>query len=143
MEDEAKLDDGQLRVQIGMRRRSTSVSEDYSVQKTNDDATECKFSAVKLNYWEDEFLSRFVHAQTPSELYRDPEICRGYWARVSGVTSIVKQFIELRDCESRIVRSNRQPWMRLRHSILAPEEGGKEVLPLRGRRLQLRDSEED
>uniref|UniRef100_A0A1I8ATA8 Leucine carboxyl methyltransferase 1 n=1 Tax=Steinernema glaseri TaxID=37863 RepID=A0A1I8ATA8_9BILA len=103
MEDEAKLDDGHLRASVGIRRRSTSVSEDYSVQKTNDDASECKYSAVKLKYWEDEFLNKFVHSLTPSELFRDPEISRGYWARVSAITSIVKQFVEKVGSSAQIV----------------------------------------
>jgi hypothetical protein len=31
-------------------RRSASVSDDYSVQKTNDDATESKFAAVQVGF---------------------------------------------------------------------------------------------
>lgn len=48
MDQEADMGDGQLSAQVGFRRRSTSVSDDYSVQKTNDDATECKFAAVSV-----------------------------------------------------------------------------------------------
>ena len=48
MEGEAALGDAHLGAQVGIRRRSTSVSDDYSVQKTNDDATECKYAAVKV-----------------------------------------------------------------------------------------------
>lgn len=48
MEPEAELGDGYLGTEIGIRRRTTSVSDDYSVQKTNDDATECKYIASKV-----------------------------------------------------------------------------------------------
>ena len=56
MDGEASLGDGRLGAEIGLRRRSGSVSDDYSVQKTNDDATESKYAAVKLNYWYDSFM---------------------------------------------------------------------------------------
>ncbi|CAK5074772.1 unnamed protein product [Meloidogyne enterolobii] len=48
MESEADFGNGLLSTEVGHRRRSTSVSDDYSVQKTNDDATECKFVAVQV-----------------------------------------------------------------------------------------------
>lgn len=75
MEDEAHLDST-----IEIRRRSASVSDDYSVQKTNDDATESKYSAVKVGYWDDRFLKSFI--PNPDSIHRQaPEIRRGYWAR--------------------------------------------------------------
>lgn len=49
MEPEAELGDGYLGTKIGIRRRLASVSDDYSVQKTNDDATECKYIASKVS----------------------------------------------------------------------------------------------
>lgn len=48
MESEADFGDGLLSSEVGHRRRSTSFSDDYSVQKTNDDATESKFVAVQV-----------------------------------------------------------------------------------------------
>lgn len=51
METEADLGDNELSTSISHRRRSASVSDDYSVQKTNDDATESKFSAVKVRFF--------------------------------------------------------------------------------------------
>jgi len=99
MEGEAALGDAHLGAQVGIRRRSASVSDDYSVQKTNDDATECKYAAVKLNYWYDNFIDHFAHA-VPK---RDPEISCGYWARVTTVTSIVKQFIEKNNGKCQII----------------------------------------
>lgn len=38
--------------EIIQRRRSTSLSDDYSVQKTNDDAAESKYVAVKVCFFE-------------------------------------------------------------------------------------------
>lgn len=49
MDPEADLGDGKLSAEVGMRRRSASISDDYSVQKTNDDATECKYTAAKAS----------------------------------------------------------------------------------------------
>ena len=48
MEAEAEITDNQLSAQINTRRRSASVSDDYSVQKTNEDATDSKYSAIKV-----------------------------------------------------------------------------------------------
>lgn len=69
MESEADMGAGMLSTEISTRRRSHSVSDDYSVQKTNgiifnhlknsrniffivqkDDATECKYVAVQVIY---------------------------------------------------------------------------------------------
>ena len=53
MESEADFGNGLLSTEVGhRRRRSASVSDDYSVQKTNDDATECKFVAVQVVFYE-------------------------------------------------------------------------------------------
>lgn len=94
MESEADLGDGQLSAHIGTRRRSASISDDYSVQKTNDDATECKYAAVKLGYYNDEYLSRFVLACGEHAGRRDPEISRGYWARITAIKMLVESFIQ-------------------------------------------------
>ncbi len=48
MEPTTETDEGHLSASICERRRSSSVSDDYSVQKTNDDASECKWSAVQV-----------------------------------------------------------------------------------------------
>uniref|UniRef100_A0A7E4ZVB2 Leucine carboxyl methyltransferase 1 n=1 Tax=Panagrellus redivivus TaxID=6233 RepID=A0A7E4ZVB2_PANRE len=90
MEGEAALGDGSFGAEVGVRRRSASISDDYSVQKTNDDATESKYAAVKLNYYYDNFIDYFTHGVHR----RDPEISTGYWARVAAVTSVVRQFID-------------------------------------------------
>ncbi|KAK6036607.1 leucine carboxyl methyltransferase [Cooperia oncophora] len=54
MDPEASYGDEGLTASISLRRRSASFSDDYSVQRTNDDATQCKFAAVQLGYWKDE-----------------------------------------------------------------------------------------
>ncbi|KAH7728201.1 leucine carboxyl methyltransferase [Aphelenchoides avenae] len=94
MDAEADLGDGMLGASISCRRRSASVSDDYSVQKTNDDATESKYVAVKHHYWADPFIELF-YAATEGTHRRDPEISRGYWARTASIQSIAAQFLEL------------------------------------------------
>ncbi|VIO88806.1 Uncharacterized protein BM_BM1736 [Brugia malayi] len=93
MEPEAELGDGYLGTEIGIRRRSASVSDDYSVQKTNDDATECKYIASKLNYFKDAYVHRFILGED-CNLRRDPEISRGYWARIVAVKAVVDAFLK-------------------------------------------------
>uniref|UniRef100_A0A915P9B3 [phosphatase 2A protein]-leucine-carboxy methyltransferase n=1 Tax=Meloidogyne floridensis TaxID=298350 RepID=A0A915P9B3_9BILA len=73
MESEADFGNGLLSSEVGHRRRSTSVSDDYSVQKTNDDATECKFVAVQQKYYIDNFIGAFIYC---ADHHRDPEIVR-------------------------------------------------------------------
>ncbi|VDN06331.1 unnamed protein product [Thelazia callipaeda] len=100
MESEAELGDGHLSDEIGIRRRSASISDDYSVQKTNDDATECKYIASKLNYFNDTFIHHFI-LTGESNLRRDPEISRGYWARVTAIKAIVDAFVKFQSYSGR------------------------------------------
>ncbi|CAD5229468.1 unnamed protein product [Bursaphelenchus okinawaensis] len=94
METEADLGDNELSASISCRRRSASVSDDYSVQKTNDDATESKFSAVKVGYWADSFIHHFI--VNPEHIHRRaPEILRGYWARHAAFELSLKRISEL------------------------------------------------
>ncbi|KAI6173241.1 ER membrane protein complex subunit 4 [Aphelenchoides besseyi] len=102
MEAEANLGDNQLGSSISMRRRSASVSDDYSVQKTNDDATESKFSAVKAGYWEDKFLQNFI--VNPSHIHRRaPEILRGYWARHAAFELLLAKALKITGPKTQIV----------------------------------------
>lgn len=103
MESEADLDAGMLSTEVSHRRRTTSVSEDYSVQKTNDDATECKYVAVQQKYYSDTFIGAFIHSCTEKIHRRDPEITRGYWARVASITSLVSQFIQIAGSSTQIL----------------------------------------
>ncbi|CAD5234339.1 unnamed protein product [Bursaphelenchus xylophilus] len=94
MEAEADLGDNELSASISCRRRSASVSDDYSVQKTNDDATESKFSAVKVGYWSDPYIHHFI--VNPDNIHRRaPEILRGYWARHAAFELSLKRISEL------------------------------------------------
>uniref|UniRef100_A0A0N5AAJ7 Leucine carboxyl methyltransferase 1 n=1 Tax=Syphacia muris TaxID=451379 RepID=A0A0N5AAJ7_9BILA len=86
--------DQSLSAQIIHRRRSTSVPDDYSVQKTNDDATESKLVAIKMGYYKDEYLPFIYSLPTDHLARRDPEISRGYWARVLAVRTIVEKFLK-------------------------------------------------
>ncbi|VDL76924.1 unnamed protein product [Nippostrongylus brasiliensis] len=102
MDPEASYCDDSLTASVSLRRRSTSFSDDYSVQRTNDDATQCKFAAVQLGYWKDEFLPRFAYSGS-AESRRDPEISIGYWARVSAVNYLVERFIDKTEGQCQIV----------------------------------------
>ena len=74
-----------------------------SVQRTNDDATQCKMSAVAHGYWSDTYLPAFkIRA---SESRKAPEIHRGYYTRVKGIWSILVKTVE-HLCQDR-VKSNK------------------------------------
>lgn len=63
--------------------------EDECVMATNDDASECKRGAVQLGYWQDDYIAHFIkHIKR-----RAPEINRGYYGRVKGVESLIRQFL--------------------------------------------------
>uniref|UniRef100_A0A158P7P5 ER membrane protein complex subunit 4 n=1 Tax=Angiostrongylus cantonensis TaxID=6313 RepID=A0A158P7P5_ANGCA len=94
MDPEASYGDESLTASVSLRRRSHSFSDDYSIQRTNDDATQCKLAAVQLGYWKDEFLSRFIQRCPTNSFRRDPEISIGYWARVSVINQLVERFVE-------------------------------------------------
>jgi [phosphatase 2A protein]-leucine-carboxy methyltransferase len=67
------------------------MESDEAVQATNDDASECKRSAVKLGYWDDRFISVLVRGSER----KPPEINRGYFARTQGVTYFIRQFLKV------------------------------------------------
>lgn len=64
---------------------------DEGVQATNDDASECKRSAVQLGYWEDKYISLFVRGSER----KAPEINRGYFARIRGVRILIDKFLKV------------------------------------------------
>lgn len=105
-----------------------------AVQATNDDASECKRCAVDLNYWSDKYIHFFVRHYER----KTPEINRGYFARVSGINSVIKSFLQVRMvmhlnpvligylklinvviAEGWYEMSNRQFGRWLRHNVLA------------------------
>lgn len=67
------------------------MATDEAVQSTNDDASECKMSAVRLGYWDD----RFVHILVRGTERKPPEINRGYFARTEGVGIFVRRFLKV------------------------------------------------
>ncbi|OXU21497.1 hypothetical protein TSAR_002660 [Trichomalopsis sarcophagae] len=67
------------------------MADDEATQATNDDASECKRSAVQLGYWTDNFISLFV--KQPNR--KAPEINRGYYARVKGIEVFLDKFLKL------------------------------------------------
>lgn len=64
---------------------------DEAVIATNDDASECKRSAVRLGYWKDDYIGYFVK----NTERKAPEINRGYFARVKGVEYFVEKFLQV------------------------------------------------
>ena len=40
---------------------------DYHIMSTNEEASRCKLDAIKLGYWKDPFLARFVHTSMSHE----------------------------------------------------------------------------
>ena len=67
------------------------MADDEATQATNDDASECKRSAVQLGYWDDSFIGLFV--KQPNR--KAPEINRGYYARVKGIEFFVDKFLQV------------------------------------------------
>ena len=64
---------------------------DEGVISTNDDASNCKKSAIKQGYWKDEYISYFV--KNPER--KAPEINRGYFARVKGIEMFIEKFFKV------------------------------------------------
>ncbi|KAJ1914726.1 carboxy methyl transferase for protein phosphatase 2A [Mycoemilia scoparia] len=68
-----------------------STNEDEAVRSTNNDAAFSRHSAVAAGYLQDQFIKHFVRNSPPK---RPPLINRGTYCRLTGVKSILKQFIE-------------------------------------------------
>ena len=64
---------------------------DESVTRTNDDASQCKRSAVSLGYWQDPYLNSLVPRPGLSggEMRKAPEIHLGYYTRVSTIWNLL------------------------------------------------------
>lgn len=67
------------------------MSFDEGVQATNCDATKCKYSAVKMGYWKDNYIQYFVTGYER----KTPEINRGYYARTKGVAMFMNKFLKV------------------------------------------------
>lgn len=64
---------------------------DEAVRSTNDDASHCKRFAVQLGYWTDPYLPLLVR----NAERKTPEINRGYFARVIGITNMIEKFVKV------------------------------------------------
>ncbi|CAJ0931775.1 unnamed protein product, partial [Mesorhabditis belari] len=94
METEADFGENHFGGEVSLRRRTNSTcTDDYNVQRTNDDATQCKYVAVQMHYFEDPFIHRFFFNTPDTPLRRDPEISIGYWARISAINKYVDDFL--------------------------------------------------
>lgn len=67
------------------------MADDEAIKATNDDASECKKSAVQLGYWSDNFIGLFVKQQSR----KAPEINRGYYARVKSIEVLLDKFLKV------------------------------------------------
>ena len=69
------------------------------VQRTNDDATLCKRSAIHYGYWRDEYLTAFAPNAPGSQRFGDarkaPEIHLGYFTRVKGLWTLLDRIVSL------------------------------------------------
>mmetsp|Transcript_10523 Transcript_10523/g.27052 ORF Transcript_10523/g.27052 Transcript_10523/m.27052 type:complete len:306 (+) Transcript_10523:53-970(+) len=64
---------------------------DYGVERTNDDATECKCSAVNLGYYDDKHIHKFWRKRVAR---KPPIIHRGYFIRAHAVFVTAKWFVD-------------------------------------------------
>ncbi|NWU69903.1 LCMT1 methyltransferase, partial [Pterocles burchelli] len=77
---------------------------DEAVRGTCEDASVCKRFAVSVGYWKDPYIQYFVRQ---AKERKAPEINRGklgcYYARVHGVSYLIKAFLRKTECNSQIV----------------------------------------
>lgn len=53
-----------------------------------------------MGYYNDEFLPYVLSLPSDHVNRRDPEISRGYWARVTAIRTLVDKFIRVSYCKS-------------------------------------------
>ncbi|XP_066496870.1 leucine carboxyl methyltransferase 1 [Tiliqua scincoides] len=73
---------------------------DEAVRGTCDDASLCKRYAISVGYWKDPYIEYFV--RQPKER-KAPEISRGYYARVQGVSNLLEAFLKKTECNCQII----------------------------------------
>lgn len=73
---------------------------DEAVRGTCDDASLCKRYAISVGYWKDPYIEYFV--RQPKER-KAPEISRGYYARVQGVSYLLTAFLKKTECNCQII----------------------------------------
>uniref|UniRef100_A0A2R9A856 Leucine carboxyl methyltransferase 1 n=2 Tax=Pan paniscus TaxID=9597 RepID=A0A2R9A856_PANPA len=79
---------------------SSCDADDEGVRGTCEDASLCKRFAVSIGYWHDPYIEHFVRL---SKERKAPEINRGYFARVHGVSQLIKAFLRKTECHCQIV----------------------------------------
>ncbi|KAM8960387.1 leucine carboxyl methyltransferase 1 [Pelodytes ibericus] len=77
-----------------------SDTADEAVRGTCDDASICKRFAVSVGYWKDPQIQYFVRQ---AKERKAPEINRGYYARVQGVSVLLKAFLRRTECKCQII----------------------------------------
>nr|CAG4650268.1 EOG090X08O3 [Sida crystallina] len=75
------------------------MDQDEAVRSTNDDASICKRFAVHMGYWNDPYLPLLVR----NTERKTPEINRGYFARVQGISNLIHKFITITKGQCQIV----------------------------------------
>ncbi|XP_066545264.1 leucine carboxyl methyltransferase 1 [Amia ocellicauda] len=77
-----------------------SDTADEAVRTTCDDASVCKRFATSKGYWKDPYIQYFVR-QTGER--KAPEINRGYYARVRGVSHLLDAFLRQMACNCQVI----------------------------------------
>ncbi|XP_057605507.1 uncharacterized protein LOC130861021 [Hippopotamus amphibius kiboko] len=75
-------------------------ADDEGVRGTCEDASLCKRFAVSIGYWQDPYIQHLVRL---SKERKAPEINRGYFARVHGVSQLLKAFLRKTECNCQIL----------------------------------------
>ncbi|KAJ8283992.1 hypothetical protein COCON_G00028420 [Conger conger] len=77
-----------------------SDTADEAVRATCDDASICKRFATSKGYWKDPYIQYFVRQIGERKA---PEINRGYYARVHGVSHLLDSFLRKTTCDCQVV----------------------------------------
>lgn len=75
------------------------MSQDDAVIATNNDAALSKRFAVHLGYWKDDYIQYFIKLGER----KPPEINRGYYARVKGVSHLLDQFLKVTNNHCQVI----------------------------------------
>lgn len=79
---------------------SAAETDDEGVRGTCEDASICKRFAVSIGYWDDPYIQHLVRL---SKERKAPEINRGYFARVHGISQLIKAFLRKTECHCQII----------------------------------------
>ncbi|XP_066239477.1 leucine carboxyl methyltransferase 1 [Saccopteryx leptura] len=79
---------------------SSTETDDEGVRGTCEDASMCKRFAVSVGYWDDPYIQHLVRL---SKERKAPEINRGYFARVHGISQLTKSFLRKTECHCQII----------------------------------------